>query len=122
MEQNEQTTLGCLVDANGREWMVQAFDSLPPEVRAVLRDHPFNLCAACVSIKVWEVAAQRRPLKRLEARPADYLEAIRVMEGEIRRRLSLQPQLAALPAPDRPSTGRSPAIQARLAAAGLLRG
>ena len=42
---NEQAS--CLVSAHNPRFMTAIFDNLPPVVRQVIRDSPYDLCAAC---------------------------------------------------------------------------
>lgn len=45
MRESEQTN--CLINEAGWQYMA-IFDGFPPETREMLRNSPFNLCAACV--------------------------------------------------------------------------
>lgn len=94
----------CLVNAAGSQ-TIEAYDGLPSEVRAIVRDAPYNLCPAClseiahnISRKEWNPIAappkksrllfwRKDPAPRLSMPPsittAHYEEAIRQMEAKL---------------------------------------
>ena len=81
---NDQFKGMCLEKKERGSDYIHCYDDLPPLVRKRLRDSPFNLCPACIQLKILGVKPNGFS-GYTQGPPKEPFQAIQEFEQEIRR-------------------------------------